>query len=78
MYECPVGYILRNAAWAYDVLAAHAYAEYAGFEVLRQSAFLQSALRLVSAEKERHREAKHQQRQGQSDAAYAKRRLKGR
>lgn len=78
VYECPVGMLLREAPWVYDVLAAAAYSESAGFEVLRQSAFLQSGIRLVQSEKSRHREARQQQQQGKRDAQYARRRLKGR
>lgn len=76
--ECPVGYLQREAPWVWDALAAAAYAENAGLEVLRQSAFLQQALRIIGSEKTRHRESAARVDRGKSDARHAKRMLKGR
>ena len=76
LYECPVGYVLRHAPWAYDVLAASVYAESAGLTVLQQSAFLQSALRLVGAEKGRHAEQERKIRKAKQDADHGAKILK--
>ena len=61
----------REAPWVWDVLSVQYYAEHGGLEIMRQSRFLRDAVRLVSAEKGRHLEERHNQEQRKTDAAYA-------
>lgn len=77
MRECPVGYLLREAPWAFDAVRAYVFAESAGFTVHQQSQWLQDAINIVSSEKERHRQLRQQSNQTKSDASYASRVLRG-
>lgn len=78
LYECPVGYLLREAPWVFDIVHVAACCEHAGFDVLRQSAFTQCASRLVLSEVGRHRERRMAHRQAKSDAGYGAAVLRGR
>jgi hypothetical protein len=76
MRECPVGYLLREAPWAFDAVRAYCCAESAGFTLHQQSQWLQDAVNIVGSEKERHRELRQQNQQTRQDAEYASRVLR--
>lgn len=66
--ECPIGMILRETPYIFDALAAHSYIETGAINPMEQSNWLQSAFRVISAEKERHRNAEQSTNQSQADS----------
>ncbi len=66
--ECPVGRVLREAPWSYDLLRAAAYAEQEGIGMLRQSRYLQQIVGIVASEKQRLREIEEKQERARRDA----------
>lgn len=81
MYECPVGYILREAPFVYDLLDAAVVTEHAGLDFLSSSRYLQHAVRLISSEKSRTSELRRsqskQRSRGSRDSSYAAKVLRG-
>lgn len=73
LYECPTGMLIRDAPWVFDAMRASSCAESAGFDVHRQSVWLQNAVGIVSSERERMRELKDTARKTKADAGYASR-----
>ena len=69
--------LLREAPWVWEVLSAERYCEHAGLEVMRQSRFLRDAVRLVSSERGRHLENRHERTSRRSDAEHGARVLRG-
>ena len=72
LYECPTGYVLREAPWAYDVLEAAALAENASpAEWAGLPRWYQHATRLVRSEQARLRELEAEARRAASDSRAA-------
>lgn len=72
--ECPVGLILRDAPYLYDVISIASAAENVGpTEYARLPRYMQRAMTVVSAERSRLRELRDKQRQAERDAKYGAR-----
>lgn len=75
MRECPVGYILRECSYVYDLLDAAVVADNTGLDFLSAPRYLQHAVRLISSEKYRVSELKRKEdrarRKGARDSSYA-------
>lgn len=78
VYECPVGAILRNFPFAYEVINACSFLDRSGVSGLACPPFLDSAHSIVSSEKMRLERIRQQDKQTSRDANYAKRVLKAR
>lgn len=78
LHECPVGLVLRQTPFVYDLIRAGGYAENTGVEMLSQPRYLQEAVGLVGSERARLRELAQADRQATSDANYGAKILKRR
>jgi len=76
LYECPVGYVQREAPHVYRAISAHAYAENGALNPLDAPGWLQQAFAVISSEKERLRRMADEERKGAGDAAYGQRVLR--
>lgn len=71
LYECPTGYLLREAPHVFDVIEATGSLENASPPDLRQcSTYLQHAGRIVRAERARLRELREIRERQSNDSAY--------
>ncbi len=75
--ECPTGKAIRETPDVYAAIEAQAYAEVGALNPLEQTGWMQSAMRIASAERARladiQREQEKQRRQSKGDADYARR-----
>lgn len=76
--ECPVGAVLRETPWVYEAMAAESFVEAGAVNPLLQTPWLQAAMQVVAAERNRLREYERQQSQSAGDAAFGSAVLKGR
>ena len=66
IYECPVGFVLREAPWAYDAIEATGTAENCGpREWAQLPLWYKHCVRLVRSERERLRERQNENRAAQ-------------
>jgi hypothetical protein len=77
LHECPIGKVQRESPYVLDAILVQGMADGQGFELLRQSRWLQQAFRVIGSERERHRLITERERQAKRDAAYGQRVLKG-
>jgi len=72
LYECPTGFILREAPWTYDVIDAAGRDENLSPAHLNtMSVYYHHAARLVRSERERLRARRESQRKGTNAATHA-------
>lgn len=71
LFECPVGYILREAAWCYDAIEiASLVAESSPSEFLKLPMFMQEASRVYANEKARLFEVKQKKAKADQDGKH--------
>lgn len=70
--ECPVGMLIRECPYIYDVINACGLVESGCVDLLHAPLFLQSAYRVVSSERSRLRELKDKDRQTKRDSEYGR------
>ena len=69
LYECPVGKVLRETPWVYDIYDLLNYAENTGIgDFQRLPAFAQQALRLGRSEQSRLLEARQREQKVSRDS----------
>lgn len=66
--ECPVSLVLRETPYVYGALSAAAHLENGGLDPYRLSAWASEAVRIVSAERVRHRELKDKEKDLEREA----------
>jgi hypothetical protein len=75
MYECPVGYTLRESPWVYDAVEMSALAQEStgAAELATMPRFFRYAFRVYSSERNRLRELEQSRQKSKGDAAYGAR-----